>query len=126
MQTTTDQGWHTGKWGTWGWLETIAKCVALVAGIIALLNPLSGAFKLGGNPHLAAIIVLAVLTLFSIIQVTIRFRQRETISMGFAIFNLLGHVALLIALAQAPHHRLCPVLFGVFYVVGQLIKGQFL
>ena len=128
MQTTaTDQKWHTAQWGTWGWLETIAKCVALIAGFIALLNPFAGsAFTLGGNPNLAALIVLALLTLASIAQVVIRFGQRETISMAFAILNLLGHVALLIAVAQVPHHRLWPILFGAFYVVGQLVKVQFL
>jgi hypothetical protein len=125
--TTTNQGWHTAQWGTWGWLETIAKCIALVAGFIALLNPVSGAtFMLVGNHNLAALIVLALLTLAAIAQVVIRLGQRETISTAFAIFNLLGHLAVLIAVAQAPHHRLWPVLFGAFYVVGQLIKIQFL
>ncbi|HVO41529.1 MAG TPA: hypothetical protein VMT34_02845, partial [Aggregatilineales bacterium] len=124
--TASNQGWHTAQWGLWGWLETTAKCVALVFGFIDLLNPLPSAFMLGGNPHLAALIVLALLTLASIAQVAIRFRQRETISMGFALFNCLGHVALLIALAQVPHHRLWPVLFGAFYFVGQLVKIQFL
>ncbi len=125
--TTTNQSWHMAQWGTWGWLETIAKCVALIAGFIAYFNTIPGAsFMLGGNPHLAALIVLALLTLASIAQVAIRFGQRETISMGFAVLNLLGHLALLIAVAQVPHHRLWPVLFGAFYVVGQLVKIQFL
>jgi len=124
--TTGTQGWHTATWGTWGWLETIAKLIALVAGFIALFTRLPGTVMLIGNPHLAALIVLALLTLASIAQVAIRFGQRETISMGFAVLNLLGHVALLIALAMVPHHRLWPVLFGVFYVVGQLVKVQFL
>jgi len=95
--------------------------------VYCLLSPFAGSsFMLGGNPNLAALIVLALLTLASIAQVVIRFGQRETISMGFAVLNLLGHVALLIAVAQVPHHRLWPVLFGVFYVIGQLIKIQFL
>jgi hypothetical protein len=126
QSTTTTQGWHTAQWGTWGWLETIAKIVALIAAFIALLTPLPSTFVIGGNPHVAALIVLALLTLAAILQVVIRLGQRETISMAFAVFNLLGHVALLIALAQVPHRRLWPVLFGVFYVVGQLIKIQFL
>ena len=128
MQTTTaNQGWHTAQWGTWGWLETIAKCIALVAGFIALLSPFAGSsFMLIGNPNLAALIILALLTLASIAQLVIRLGQRETISLGFAVLNLLGHLALLIAVAQVPHHRIWPILFGAFYVVGQLIKVQFL
>lgn len=128
MQATTPaQGWHTAKWGTWGWLETIAKLVALVAAFISVLSPFVGStFLIIGNPNLAAWIVLILLTLGSILQLTIRLRQQETISMIFAVLNFLGHVVLVIAVAQVPHHRVWPVLFGVFYVVGQLIKIQFL
>jgi hypothetical protein len=127
MQTTTPtQGWHTAQWGTWGWLETIAKLVAIIAGFLALINRVPGNFMLGGNPHLAAVIILGVLTALSVVQVVIRLGQREAISMAFAVLNLLGHIALLISIVQVPHHRLWPVLFGAFYVVGQLIKIQFL
>jgi hypothetical protein len=128
MQTTTPaQGWHTAQWGTWGWLETIAKCIALVAAFIAVLSPFPASiFLLLGNPNLVALIVLILLTLASIAQLTIRLKQQETISTIFAVLNLLGHVVLLIAVALVPHHRLWPVLFGVFYVVGQLVKIQFL
>jgi hypothetical protein len=38
MQTTTQSGWHTAQWGTWGWLETIAKGIALVAAFIAFFT----------------------------------------------------------------------------------------
>jgi hypothetical protein len=79
-----------------------------------------------GNPHLAALIVLALATLASILQITIRLKQQEILSMAFAVFNFIGHVALLVALAHVPHHRLWPVLFGVFYILGGLVKIQFL
>ncbi len=127
MQTTTpNQGWHTAQWGTWGWLETIAKLVAIIAGFIAFLNRLPGTFMIGGNPHLAAVILLALLSVASIAQVALRLGQREIVSMVFAVLNLLGHLALLLAIVQVPHHRLWPVLFGTFYTLGQLIKIQFL
>jgi hypothetical protein len=131
MQTTASsetsaQGWHTAQWGTWGWLETIVKCIAFLVGAAGLINPLPGVFMLIGNPHLAALIVLTLLTLFAAGQVTVRFNQRETISFGFAIIHFLGNVAILIEVAQVPHHNLWPVLFGVIYVVGQLLKLQFL
>ena len=59
-------------------------------------------------------------------QVTIRYPQRETVSMIFAVLNLLGHVGLLIALLRLPDHRTLPLIFGGFYVLGQLTKLQFL
>src|SRR5258708_19996782 len=102
--TTTNQSWHMAQWGTWGWLETIAKCVALIAGFIAYFNTIPGAsFMLGGNPHLAALILLALLTLASIAQVPIRFGQPETTSMVFAFLNLLGPLPPLSPLPQQPH-----------------------
>lgn len=126
MQTTTQQGWHTAEWGTWGWLETIAKSIALLAGFIAFFTTEQSGITLDGNPHLAALIVFAVLTMGAVVQLYLRFTQRETTSFIFAIFNLLGHIALLIALAQVSHDRLWPLLFGIFYSIGTLLKIQFL
>ena len=63
-------------------------------------SPASSSF--GDNPHLAAVILLALLTLASLAQVGIRFTQRETISLIFAVLNLLGHLGLLIALLRVP------------------------
>jgi hypothetical protein len=126
MQTTAQQGWHTAQWGTWGWLETIVKSIALFIGFIAFFStPMTG-ITLSGNPHLAALIVLALLTLGTVGQLVIRWQQREIISFIFAIFHFLGHAALLIALAQVPHDRLWPLLFGIFYTIGTLLKIQFL
>jgi hypothetical protein len=118
-------GWHTAQWGAWGWAETILKLIAIVAGIVAFFQS-SGDLVIGGNPHLAAVIVLALAALASIAQVVIRFTQKEIVSMIFALLNLLGHLGLLIALLRAPMAATFPVVFGVFYVLGQLTKLQFL
>ena len=129
MQTTQTQAeparWHTAQWGTWGWAETILKLIAIVAGLIAFVQS-RGEFVLGGNPHLAAVIVLALLSLASIAQVVIRLTQKEIVSMIFAVLNLLGHFGLLIALLRVPPDRTLAIVFGVFYVLGQLTKVQFL
>lgn len=126
MQLPTQAKWHTAQWGTWGWLETIAKCIALAAGLIAFFTTPRTAMTLRGNPDFAALIVLALLTLAAVMQLVARLIQRETISVAFAIVNLLGHLALLAALAQVPHPHLWFVVFGVFYTLGCLIKIQFL
>ena len=121
------QGWHTEKWGTLGWVETGLKLLGIAVGLVALVRafPLS-TLVVSGHPHLAAVIVFALLTLGSIAVVALRFMQRETISMLFAVANTVGHVALLIALLYLPRHTRLPILFGVFYVLGQLVKHQFL
>lgn len=121
------QGWHIEKWGALGWIETVLKLVAIGAGMVAFVRSLSAdGFVLANNSHLAAVIVLVLLVVASIVQVTIRFQQRETVSMIFAILNLLGHLGLLFALLRLPDHRTLPLIFGVFYILGQLTKLQFL
>lgn len=125
--TTQAQGWHTVQWGTWGWAETILKLIALALGVLAFFqsNPASE-LVIGGNPHLLAVIVLAILTLFSVGQVGIRFTQKEIVSMIFAVLNFLGHAALLVAMLRVPTDLTLPILFGVFYTLGGIVKVQFM
>ena len=138
---TQSQGWHTAQWGTWGWFETILKLIAIGAGILAFAgsdaaNALTvgaspagsntGTLVVVGNSHLAALVVLALLTLAALAQLGIRFMQRETISLGFAVLNLLGHLGLLVALLRVPDQPALPLIFGVFYLLGQIVKIQFL
>lgn len=121
------QGWHTARWGTLGWAETILKLIGLGAGVLAFLNSdASAALRIGDNPHLAAAILLLVLTLGAVFQLVVRFGQKETISLGFAVLNLVGHLALLVALLRVPADVTLAVIFGVMYVLGQLVKLQFL
>jgi len=121
-------GWHTSSdWGTWGWAETILKLIAIAAGILAFIRSIrEGALSVSGNPHLAAIVLLVLLTLAAILQLSIRLQQKETISFIFAVLNLVGHVALLLALAHDPSPRTLPIVFGVFWLLGQLTKVQWL
>ncbi len=121
------QGWHTVEWGTWGWAETILKLIAIVLGILAFFGSNAASdLVIGGNPHLAAVILFALLTLFSVGQVGIRYTQKETVSMIFAVLNFLGHAALLIALLRVPTDLTLPILFGVFYTLGGIVKVQFM
>ena len=121
------QGWHTEKWGTWGWIETGLKLVAIAAGLFALARAFPDhGFQIVPNRHLAALILLTVLTLASVAQLAICFRQRETVSMLFAVLNLVGHLALWLSITLAPGQRTAALAFGVFYVLGQLAKVQFL
>src|SRR3954466_13909458 len=98
MQNVQAQGWHVAQWGTWGWAETIVKLIGIAAGIAAFFASAGAAsFFISGNPHLAAVIWLALLTLIFLVTIGLRFQQRETISLIFAVLNFLGHLALLIA-----------------------------
>lgn len=127
QQQTQKQGWHTSAWGSWGWLETILKLVAVAAGGIAFIqsntaNPL----VIGDNPHLAALILLGLASLGALGQLGIRFMQREIVSFAFSILNLFGHLGLLVALLRVPNDTMLFIIFGVFYTLGQVVKVQFL
>ena len=126
-QQTQTQGWHVAKWGLWGWIETGLKAVGIVAGIIAFLSSSSvSELTIGGHPHLAAVILLALLTLLTAGVVFIRFTQREIVSVVYSIFNFLGHTGLLISLLHVPEQRRYAIILGVFYALGELSKQRFL
>ncbi|MEO8608771.1 MAG: hypothetical protein ABI690_12850 [Chloroflexota bacterium] len=121
------QGWHVAKWGLWGWIETGLKIVGIIAGIIAFLSSSSvSELTIGGHPHLAAVILLALLTLLTVGVVFIRVQQREIISVVYSVFNFLGHAALLIAFLRVPDQRTYAIILGVFYALGELSKQRFL
>jgi hypothetical protein len=127
MQKTQTLEWHVGSWGLWGWVETILKLVGIVAGLLAFAGSNAAApLVLANNPELGAVIVLALLTLAWVGALIPRFQQREVISMVFAIINALAHVGLLIALLRSPEPRTLAIVFGVFFILGQLAKDQFL
>jgi hypothetical protein len=117
--------WHTRNWDTLGWLETLAKGVGIGAAVV-------GAFIAGAAPiavsglGLAAAAVAGLLTLASIVQLILRVKQREIISLAFAVANLLGAGALLRVVLTAPAMVWVPVTFGGAYLVGELIKQRFL
>ncbi len=121
------QGWHVAEWGLWGWVETLFKLVALIAGIAAFFASNSATpLTIGGNPHLAAAVVMLLLTLLSLVALAIRVQQKEIISLIFGIVNFLGHAGILHAILRLPDSMTLSLVFGVFYTVGQLTKLQFL
>jgi len=125
--TTQTQGWHVGKWGTYGWLETIARGIGIGLAFVALaLSTLGRDMTISGNSELAAVILLALLTLLWTGVLYMRYQQREIIAMIFGIFNALGHAALLIALLKLPEQNVLAIGFAIAYIVAELIKRVFL
>lgn len=127
MSAETTQGFYVGSWGTWGWLETIVKLVASVIGYIAFLGAIgTGTLTIAGHPHLASVILLVIATLAAVGLIALRIKQREIIGIVYSILNALGHIAILIALLMQPTATTYPILFGVIYAIGELIKIRFL
>jgi len=127
MSDPVPSSWHTSKWGNLGWAETVAKLVAIVAGLFAFaLSFPGGGIGFGLNVRLAAFLVFAFLSVGAFMQLTIRLKQREIVSLVFAVVNLLGHLGLLYALLHPSLPPTIPLVFAAFWVLGQLIKLQFL
>jgi hypothetical protein len=121
------QQWHTAQWGVLGWVETILKLIGFGAGVVAFFVSLSAhGFSLRSNPHLAAIIVLMLATLFSLVMVVLRFQQKEIISMIFAVLQALASLGLLFALLRIVDVKGLALVFGVCFTLGQIVKLQFL
>ena len=122
------QGFYIGSWGTWGWIETILKVIAAGFGIAAFAATSgAGDFIIGGSPELLALLLMAGLTTNPLISLGLRIAQKEIISIIFTVVSLIGHVALLIALARDPlNARGYGIAFGVFYTLGELAKMRFL
>ena len=124
---TQAQTWYLGSWGLWGWLETIVKLIASVIGYIAFAGAVgTGSITLGGHPHLAAVILLAIATLIAVGLIALRIKQHEIIGIVYSILNALGHIAILIALLMQPTATTYPILFGVIYALGEVVKIRFL
>lgn len=120
-------GWHVANWGFLGWLETGLKVTALVLGIIAFAQSDSAApLLLLDNPRVLGVLFFALLTLLTLGQVVVRLTQREIISVIFAVAQVIGHFALLIALLRVPPTTRLAVAFGALYVAGEMVKQRFL
>jgi hypothetical protein len=121
------QGWHVAQWGLWGWIETGLKLVGIVAGIVAFFISSSvSTLTIGGHPHLAAVILLALLTVLTLGVIFIRIRQREVISIVYSVLNFLGHAGLLIAFLRIPDQRAYVLIYAIFFALGELAKQRFL
>jgi hypothetical protein len=96
-ETGTPTGFYVGQWGTWGWAETIVKLAGIVIAILGFLSTSPDSpLTLAGNPELGALILVALLTVVFVGVIGFRLMQREILSIGFAILQAAGFLALLL------------------------------
>lgn len=125
--TTTTKTWHIANWGVLGWLETGFKTLSIIIGFIAFSQTTTtGSIQILDIPHGITIGILALMTLFVAIIILLRFSQREIISILFAIANTLGHAGILYFVIYMPTNSVLPFVFGIGYVLGELVKQRFL
>lgn len=127
QQAAAAKGWHVANWGFWGWVETGLKLVGIAAGILAFLNSSAVTeLTIGGSPRLAAVILVALLSLAMVGVFFARIAQKELISIGFSALNAIGHVGLLVALLRIPAQTTLPLVFAIMFILGELAKQRFL
>jgi hypothetical protein len=124
---TQSKSWHVASWGTLGWLETFAKGFGIIIGVIAFFFalPVEPA-PLDGFANIAAAALLGFITLGVFFSILVRLYQREVISILFAIASALGHAGMSFYLLRGVETNTLPVMFGIAYAVGELIKQRFL
>lgn len=121
-ETLRNEGWHVAKWSTLAWLETIIKGIAILIGILALVNSINGSFEFPSGVQLVQFIVLGILSLGLVAAIFDRISRREIVSMIFVIFNNLGHWSILAALAFVPGPGVLLVYFSALMLIGDLVK----
>jgi hypothetical protein len=119
--------WYVGDWPPLAWAETILKLIAIVFGIVALVQAISaGAFALPSGPRLAQFLILAFLSLGLLVAIFDRLAEREIVAMVFVILNNLGHWGMVVALATRPGPGWLLVAFAGLMLLGDLVKLSFL
>jgi hypothetical protein len=118
---------HIARWGNLGWLETLAKAVGIIAGMVAFLSASSiESVPLEGFTNTAAAILLGLITLGVFFSILIRIYQKEIISIIFAVASALGHAGMSYYLLRGVVDNGLPLVLGVTYIIGELIKQRFL
>lgn len=120
------QGWHVRSWSVWGWVETAAKGVGILASVAGVLTVATAAsIEISGLGY-GLVGLVGVLALLSVLQLLLRIGQKEVVSLAFAVVNLLGYAGLVVLVLYAPQARWVPMVFGGAYVAGELVKQRFL
>ena len=119
--------WYSASWPPLAWLETGIKLVAIVVGLVALIQALSsGQFGLPDGLCLAQWVVLLLLSLGLLAAIVDRIIQREIVAMVFVILNNLGHWGMVISLASVPGPGVLLPLFAGLMLAGDLVKLVFM
>ncbi|MFC2046385.1 hypothetical protein ACFLTC_02555 [Chloroflexota bacterium] len=126
-QMPSSKGWHVAHWPPLAWLETVIKLAAIIIGIVALVQAVSGGtIGLPGGIRLAQWIVMVVLSLGLVVALGDRLAEREIVAMAFLILNNLGHWGMVIALAAEPGPDWMLPAFAALMLLGDLVKLVFL
>jgi hypothetical protein len=122
----TPPAWHVGDWGPLGWAETALKTAGVMVGIAALLTALGREPDGAGGARLAAVVILAVLSLGLVVGIADRYAGREAVGFAFILAMVAGHAAMTVALARDGGLAGFLAAFAALMLAGDLVKLTFL
>ena len=117
-------GWHVGRWGALGWVETAVKVVAMFVAAIGLAGR-DGADG-GGWGRTLAVSALTTATIGLVAAIADRTIEREIVAMVFVVFNVAAHVAIVLVATGLPAARGTVVTFCTLMIIGDAVKIVFL
>ena len=118
--------WHVGDWGPLGWAETALKTAGVLVGVAALLTALGREPDGAAGARLAAVVILAALSLGLVAGIADRFIGREAVGFAFILAMVAGHVAMTVALARDGGLAGFLAAFAALMLAGDLVKLAFL
>ncbi len=118
--------WHVGDWGPLGWAETALKTTGVLVGIAALLAALGRDRDGASGARLAAVVILAALSLGLVAGILDRLAGRELVGFLFILGMVAGHVSMTVALARDSGLGGFLAAFAALMLAGDLVKLAFL
>ena len=118
--------WHIGDWGPLAWAETALKTAGILVGIAALLTASDHEPDGASGARLAAVVILAVLSLGLVAGILDRLAGRELVGFLFILGMVAGHVAMTVALARDGGLEGYLAAFAALMLAGDLVKLVFL
>jgi hypothetical protein len=109
-----------------GWAETALKGAGVLVGVGALLAALDREPDGASGARLAAVVILALLSLGLVAGIADRLRDREVVGFAFILAMVAGHLAMTVALARDAGLGGALAAFAALMLAGDLVKLAFL
>lgn len=119
------RSWHVARWSALAWVETALKSLGIGVGVAALLAALDAPADAAGGARLAAVVILALLSLGLVAAIADRVADREVVGVVFILAMNAGHWCMTVALMRDAVAGFL-LAFAALMLAGDLVKIAFL
>ena len=117
--------WYVASWPPLAWVETGLKAAGILVGVAALITALDAPADRAGGWRLAAVVLLAALSLGLVAAIADRVAEREVVGVVFVLAMNVGHWGMTVALFRDSLPGLL-VAFAALMLAGDVVKLVFL